>query len=193
MIWTLVWMAPIITAWPLKKLMMKTGFYCIIDQDIMRHMSNFFIDMMAITAFFGMTLKALSFFLPLICAITVLFPIILFACTKVAAGFVNNYKDVRTLYIMGTLTGTAATGLFLCRIIDPESRSPIAFEQALAPVFIAIPNFIATPILHFEILGGHSPWSVIGWSLVVTAISGCFLVVFIKALNKAYADVPEAQ
>ena len=191
MIWTLVWMAPLITAWPIKKIMKISGFEFIVCPDIMRHISNFFIDLMAITAFFGMTLKALLYFLPLLCAIVVFIPLVLYACTQIIVRYINDYKDVRTLYLMGTLTGTAATGLFLCRIIDPESRSPIAFEQAIAPVFMTIPLTIATTIMHFEVLGGHSPWSVIGWSLVVAGLCGICLIFFIRALNRVYRDDPD--
>lgn len=188
MVWTFVWMAPIITAWPLRKMLVKTGFYCLIDQKIMSHLGNFFIDLMVMCSFFGMALTALKYYLPLLCAISILIPLVLYVLTRITVKYVNNYKDIRTLYIMGTLTGTAATGLFLCRIIDPENKSPIAYEQAIAPMFVSMGEIPTAPLMHLEVLGGHSPWILMGALLVKAVAAGVALMIITRLLNKAYLD-----
>ncbi len=192
MVWTFVWLAPLITGIPLKKLLDKLGLEHLINQTLMSHICNFFIDVMVICCFFGMTLHTLKDYMPMIIMASILWPIFLFILTKCVVKFVNNFKDIRVIYTMGVLLGTAATGIFMARILDPASKSPIAFEQAIAPLFISMVGIPTAPIIHLEVLGGHSPWLVVGGMLGKALLALICLIVVTRLLNAAYTkSAPE--
>lgn len=187
-IWLFAWIAPVITGTIIRTVLKKTGYSCLLDAGTLSHLSNTFIDIMVMCSFFGMALNTLSTYLPLIVSVSITLTTTLYITSKFQLSFINNFRDVRMLYLMGTLTGTAATGLFLCRIIDPDGKSPIAFEQAVAPVFIAIVETVTAPILHFEVLGGNSPWMVIQWLAVKALVCCAAIGIFTVLLNKVYKN-----
>ncbi len=68
----------------------------------------------------------------------------------------------RSAAIFGTVTGTIACGLLLLRIVDPEFKTPAAFE-------IAVMNILVLPIVGGCTLLVNAPlwW---GWSLGMTIL-----------------------
>jgi len=90
-----------------------------------------------------------------------------------------DYKLERSMAIFGTVVGTVSSGLLLLRIMDPDFKSPVAFELGFMVVFGA-------PIILGSVLLVNAPilW---GWSLESTigafgVLSVVFLIM-IKALG----------
>ncbi|MCK5517760.1 MAG: hypothetical protein KAI39_12850 [Desulfobulbaceae bacterium] len=88
----------------------------------------------------------------------------------------------RSAAIFGTITGTVSCGLLLLRIIDPEFKTPVAFE-------IGLMNIFALPIVGVCTLLVNAPlwW---GWSVGLTVLvfagilSVCLLLLKLLGFTK---------
>jgi glutamate:Na+ symporter, ESS family len=73
----------------------------------------------------------------------------------------------RALALFGTTTGTAASGLLLLRIVDPEFKTPAAFEVGMMNVFllVAIPiSFVTFTLPQIGVMYGV--WLAVGFVIV---------------------------
>ncbi len=113
---------------------------------------------------------------------TYLFPITLMALTS---GFLTTlaviwfgkrldaYSLERTAAIYGTVTGTVSCGLLLLRIVDPDFKTPVAFEIAVMNVFV-LPFVGGGTVL----VNGPLWWN---WSVALTV--GVFAVMILISLT----------
>ena len=187
MVWTFTWMIPVLTAYPLRKFLNMTGYDVVIDDKLMAHIGNYCIDLMVICSFFGMTLSILGKFLPVLLIVSVVLTVLIFGLMRLITWNIKNFRNIRVLYEFGVLTGTAATGLFLVRIVDPDGKNPMALEQAFASFVMTFFHIPTAPFTHLEALGGHSPWIVVA-GYAAKALAGLVLVIIGNRLvNRAYA------
>ena len=85
----------------------------------------------------------------------------------------SEYRLERTAAIFGVVTGTVSCGLLLLRIVDPDFKTPVAYEIAVMNVF-ALPVIGGCTVLVNGPLWWHWPlWVTI---LVFTGIAATALI-----------------
>jgi ESS family glutamate:Na+ symporter len=151
-----------------KWLMKLTGTGYLADPGIQRRITGWSVDYLIIATVAAIQLKVVwDYILPIsLISITngvvTTFLVILFGKKLEAFGL------ERSVAIFGTVTGTVSCGLLLLRIVDPEFKTPVAFE-------IAVMNIFVLPIVGVCTLLVNAPlwW---GWSvgLTVFVFAGIF-------------------
>lgn len=122
-----------------------------LDNSTIRRFTGLFIDFMVTAVFMSIEVRAIQhLFLPIIVTIA-LGSLMTFG---LAIWFGRRLPELgfeRTLYIVGTCTGTSATGLLLVRMVDPEFKTSVAAEGAMfnVPVlFIGAPMTVIIPLAY---------------------------------------------
>jgi ESS family glutamate:Na+ symporter len=78
--------------------------------------------------------------------------------------------------LFGTSTGTAASGLLLLRIVDPDFKTPVAAEVGLMNVFLLLLIYLSFVLYPLPKTG-----MVIG--LLTLAVSGVVALILLKVLK----------
>jgi len=145
-----------------KWLMKLTGTGYLADPGIQRRITGWSVDYLIVATVAAIQLKIVwDYILPIsLIAITngVLTTLLVFHFGKK----LNAFGLERSAAIFGTVTGTVSCGLLLLRIVDPEFKTPVAFE-------IAVMNIFVLPIVGGCTLLVNAPlwW---GWSVGLTVL-----------------------
>lgn len=186
-VWAIFFVMPIPAALIVRKALQLLKLEHLIDPQLNTRVAGGLIDIIVISSFFGMTLAALQQFgVFIVLGIVVVLLILLVTIPLVCRGL--PYETEHILYLTGTLTGTVATGLFLCRLIDPEQHHPLPYEAAMAGVF-TLATIPLAPIGHLQILFG---WSAFEWIGLQFALALAWVVVLVLAriwYKKVYIGV----
>jgi ESS family glutamate:Na+ symporter len=146
----------------LKWLMKITGIGYLADPGIQRRITGWSVDYLIIATVAAIQLKIVwDYLLPIsLIAVTngVLTTLLVIRFGKKLGAF----RLERAVAIFGTVTGTVSCGLLLLRIVDPEFKTPVAFE-------IAVMNIFVLPIIGGCTLLVNAPlwW---GWSVGLTVL-----------------------
>ncbi len=122
-----------------------------LDNATTRRFTGLFMDFMVVSVFMSIEVQAIQhLFVPIIITVIIGSALTLF----VALWFGRRLPELgfeRTLYIVGTCTGTSATGLLLVRMVDPEFKTSVASEGAMFNVpflVIGAPLLAAVPLAY---------------------------------------------
>ena len=146
----------------IKWLMKITGIGYLADPGIQRRITGWSVDYLIIATVAAIQLKIVwDYLLPIsLIAVTngVLTTLLVMRFGKKLGAF----RLERSVAIFGTVTGTVSCGLLLLRIVDPEFKTPVAFE-------IAVMNIFVLPIIGGCTLLVNAPlwW---GWSVGLTVL-----------------------
>jgi len=171
----------------LKWLMKITGIGYLADPGIQRRITGWSVDYLIIATVAAIQLKIVwDYILPIsLIAVTngVLTTLLVIRFGKKLGAF----RLERSVAIFGTVTGTVSCGLLLLRIVDPEFKTPVAFE-------IAVMNIFVLPIIGGCTLLVNAPlwW---GWSVGLTVLvfagifSGALLLLKLLGFMEGQSEV----
>ena len=163
-----------------RKIMKKIKINHLIDPETTRRLTGTTVDFMICAVFMGIEVQELSdvagpFIISMVLAsIATLYICIWFGRRSPEYGF------ERGLTLFGYCTGTAASGLLLLRIVDPDFKTPVVVEVGLMNVFATIifkPISWSMPFVPVE--GFPMLWIFVG-VIVVTPI----VMYFLKMIRK---------
>lgn len=156
-----------------KKLMQVIGVIYLVDPGVQRRITGWSVDYLIVATVVAIQLHVVWVY---IVPISVMALVNGIATTAVVLWFgrrLDGFNLERTAAIYGTVTGTVSCGLLLLRIVDPEFKSPVAFE-------IAIMNVFTAPVVGLGTVQVNGPlwWH---WSVGVTVL--VFAAIFAVCLS----------
>lgn len=174
-------------AYILKWMMKVAGIVHLVDPGIQRRITGWSVDYLIVATVAAIQLKIVwDYILPI--GVIALANGILTTLLVVYFGKrLDRFGLERSAAIFGTVTGTVSCGLLLLRIVDPEFKTPVAYE-------IAVMNIFVLPIVGGGTVLVNAPlwW---GWSVGLTVLAfagilaGCLLLLkllgFIKGKGSA--------
>jgi ESS family glutamate:Na+ symporter len=168
MLWGFCFMVGLAIALIVKRIITALGLDYLTDPGVQRRITGWSVDFLTIATISAIQLAVVwQFMLPIS-----LMALTMGICTTALVVFfarrIEAYNLERMAAIYGTVTGTVACGLLLVRIVDPEFKTPAAFEVGLMNVFVV-------PIIGACMFLTNSPlwwdWSVATTILVFLAIA----------------------
>lgn len=121
-----------------RKIMGKCGIMHLIDGETTRRLTGATVDFMICAVFMGIEVRQLQeVAIPFVIAVALGTIITLMICMWFGRRS-PEYGFERGLTLFGYCTGTAASGLLLLRIVDPDFDTPVAVEVGLMNVFALI-------------------------------------------------------
>ncbi|HPB81778.1 MAG TPA: sodium/glutamate symporter, partial [Spirochaetota bacterium] len=164
-------------------IMTKLGIRRIIDPGIQRRITGWSVDFLLVGTIMAIQLVVVWEYIVPIALMSVAAAVVTTWSILYLGRRIDTLNFERTMTIFGTCTGTVSTGLLLLRVIDPEFRTPVAFE-------IGIMNMVAMPIIVASMLLVNAPvwwgwnlWLVIGANVLLLLIS-IILILVIKMWGK---------
>lgn len=164
-----------------RKLMVMRGIHTLLDDATCHRLTNMLVDFMICAVFMGIRLSSLQdILLPFTLAIIAATILTLALCVWFGRRC-PEYGFERCLALFGYCTGTAASGLLLLRIADPEFRTPVAVEIGVMNVcLLFIFDTTVTLAMPFAPAPGFPlPWIFAGLAVVLPLI-----VFFLKMVRK---------
>jgi len=151
----------------------KIGLVKYIDNNIQRRITGVAVDYMVVATLMAVKITAVwTNIIPitLMCLFAGLFTIffLLYFGRRI-----DEYSFERFIALFGIGTGTAASGLLLLRIVDPEFKTPVASEVGLMnlPLLVLIYlSFVAFPLPKFGVVNG----------MIVLAVTAVVAIVLLK-------------
>ncbi len=162
-LWGFFFLLGLCVALIVKKLMGVMGIIHLADPGIQRRITGWSVDYLIVATVVAIQFQVVWTYIVPIGVIAVINGI---ATTTLVVWFgrrLDAYNLERTAAIYGTVTGTVSCGLLLLRIVDPEFKTPVAYE-------IAIMNVIVVPIVGGSTVLVNAPlwW---GWSVGMTVLA----------------------
>ncbi|HRX58349.1 MAG TPA: hypothetical protein P5075_06195 [Eubacteriales bacterium] len=161
----------ILFAFLIKAILKKTKFTYVIDPGVQGSITGFLVDTLTVSAMLAINIKLVfTGLVPMLINIAVVF-VVTFFLVRYFARRSGACANERFLAEFGIVTGTAATGLILLRIVDPQFKTPVAGEMVwwnilnLFVGILVILSQIAIPITNFWL-----------WIGILTASIPVFLV-----------------
>jgi len=173
------------TAYILKGLMKAVGIVHLVDPGIQRRITGWSVDYLIVATVAAIQMKIVWDYILPISVIALANGIITTLIVVYFGKRLEAFGLERSAAIFGTVTGTVSCGLLLLRIVDPEFKTPVAFE-------IAVMNIFVLPIVGGGTVLVNAPlwW---GWSvgLTVLAFAGilaiCLLLLKLLGLTRGPA------
>lgn len=175
--WGMMFLWGMITAAIVRKILVKLDLTKYMDNNIQRRITGVAVDYLIIATLMAVKVATIwTHFAPVvaICLVTTLVTlvVILFFGRRLA-----EYSLERTLAMFGTLTGTAASGLMLLRIADPDFKTPVAYE-------VGIQNVFALPLLPLTFVTFGLPQVGLPIAMGMSAIMVVVALVIIKVIGQ---------
>ena len=162
-----------------RKLMAKFDLIHLLDGETTRRLTGATVDFMICAVFLGIEMRALQeVLLPFIVAIAAATFITLIICVWFGRRS-PEYGFESCLIMFGYATGTAASGLLLLRIADPDYETPVAVEGGLMNVFSCLTFLPVTLSMPFAPLPGYPIVWVFAAVIIATPIA-MYLLKFIR-------------
>jgi ESS family glutamate:Na+ symporter len=149
-------------AYILKWIMKVAGIVHLVDPGIQRRITGWSVDYLIVATVAAIQLKIVWDYLLPISVIALANGILTTFLVIHFGKKLDAYGLERSAAIFGTVTGTVSCGLLLLRIVDPEFKTPVAFE-------IAMMNILVLPIVGGCTVLVNAPlwW---GWSVGLTVL-----------------------
>jgi glutamate:Na+ symporter, ESS family len=173
----LMFMWGMIIAFIARFILKKLGLSRFMDNNVQRRITGVAVDFMIVATLMAVQVATvLTHILPifLICLLVSIFTFffLLFFGRRL-----GEYSFERLLALFGTSTGTAASGLLLLRIVDPDFKTPVAFEVGMMNVFLLIllpTNFIIFTLPQIGLLTG----------IIMSAVMAIVPLIIVKLIGE---------
>ncbi len=164
-------------------IMTKLGIRRIIDPGIQRRITGWSLDFLLVGTIMAIQLVVVWEYIVPIALMSLAATVVTTWSILYLGRRIDTLNFERTMTIFGTCTGTVSTGLLLLRVIDPEFRTPVAFEIGLMNM-VAMPIIVASMLLvNAPVWWGWNLWLVIGANVLLLLIS-IILILVIKMWGK---------
>lgn len=164
-----------------RKIMVWTGCIRLLDDATCHRLTNMLVDFMICSVFMGISLKSLE-------DVLLPFSLAIVAATIVTLGLCvwfgrrcPEFGFERCLALFGYCTGTAASGILLLRIVDPEFRTPVAVEIGVMNVCLL---FIFDTTITLAMPFAPQPGFPLAWIFLGLAVILPVVVYFLKMVRK---------
>ena len=176
MLWGFFFLFGLCIAILVKKAMRTMGAVHLADPGIQRRITGWSVDYLIVATVAAIQLQVVWEHIVPIGIIALVNGIATTALVVWFGNRLDQYRLERVAAIYGTVTGTVSCGLLLLRIVDPEFKTPVAFEIALMNVF-AVPVVGVGTVL----VNGPLWWD---WSVGLTvAVFAAFAAVCLAILR----------
>lgn len=170
------------TAYILKGLMKAAGVVYLVDPGIQRRITGWSVDYLIVATVAAIQIRIVWDYILPISVIALANGILTTLIVIYFGKRLETFGLERSAAIFGTVTGTVSCGLLLLRIVDPEFKTPVAFE-------IAVMNIFVLPIVGGGTVLVNAPlwW---GWSVGLTVLvfteilSVCLLLLKLLGFTK---------
>ena len=161
-----------------RKIMGKLGILHLIDSETTHRLTGSTVDFMICAVFMGIQVRQLQDVAwPFVIAVVLGSVATLIICLWFGRRS-PEYGFERGLTLFGYCTGTAASGLLLLRIVDPDFDTPVAVEVGLMNVFAILlfkPISWSMPFVPVE--GFPMSWIFLGVIVVTPLVMYCFRMI----------------
>ena len=159
----------LVVKWAMQRLNIQS----LADAGVQRRITGFSVDFLIVATVAAIELKIVWDYLLPIGLIALVNGVMTTALVVYFGRRLSAYSLERTAAIYGVVTGTVSCGLLLLRIVDPDFKTPVAYELAVMNVF-SLPVVGGCTVL----VNGPLWW---GWPLWVTILvfAGIMAVVLI--------------
>lgn len=163
----------LINAFILRLIMNKLSIDHLIDNNVQRRITGVTVDFMIVATMMAVQVAAIWQFIAPIAVTCVLVAIFTYFLITFFGKRVGDFSFERTLAMFGYCTGTAASGLLLLRIADPDFKTPVATEVGLMNLFCLIFSFHLSVVVY--------PLPVFGFAkgTLIVAATGLAMILFI--------------
>ena len=169
-------------AYILKWIMKVAGIVHLVDPGIQRRITGWSVDYLIVATVAAIQLKIVWDYLLPISVIAIANGILTTLLVIYFGKRLDAFGLERSAAIFGTVTGTVSCGLLLLRIVDPEFKTPVAFELAVMNIFVLPIVGGGTVLVNAPLWWG---WSVGLTVLVFAAIlSVCLILLKLLGLTK---------
>lgn len=145
-----------------KWIMTRLNIQYLVDAGVQRRITGFSVDYLIVATVAAIQLKIVWDYLLPISLMALVNGILTTILVVYFGRRLSAYGIERTAAIFGTVTGTVSCGLLLLRIVDPDFKTPVAYELAVMNVF-SLPVVGGCTVL----VNGPLWWD---WSLWVTVL-----------------------
>jgi len=154
----------------------KLGLAKYIDNNVQRRITGVAVDFLIVATLMAVKIAAIWSNLVPIVLMCLLPGMFTFFYLFYFGHRLGEYGFERLVAIFGLCTGTAASGLLLLRIVDPEFKTPVATELGLSniPVLVTVPlSFITFTLPKFGV----------GKGIIILAVISIVMMILLKVLR----------
>lgn len=133
--WGMMFVWGMIVAAIIRTILAKLGLTRYMDNDIQRRITGVAVDYLIVATLMAIKVATIwTHFIPIL-SICLIATLVTFYFMLYFGRRLQNYSLERMLAMFGTVTGTAASGLMLLRIADPDFKTPAAWELGMMNAF----------------------------------------------------------
>ena len=162
----------------IRVVMKKLGLLHLINPGIQRRITGWSVDFLIVATVMAIELAVVRAYIIPIAVMSIISGVLTTWAVLYLGKRLESLNLERMVTIYGTCTGTVASGLLLLRMVDPQFKTPVAFEIGLMSIFAA-PIILLSMIL----VNGPVLW---GWSLAITIIVHVALLVLSLVLIRIF-------
>ncbi len=176
MLWGFFFFFGLGVALVVKLAMQRLKIQYLADAGVQRRITGFSVDFLIVATVAAIELKIVWDYLLPISLIALVNGVMTTALVVYFGRRLSAYSLERTAAIYGVVTGTVSCGLLLLRIVDPDFKTPVAYELAVMNVF-SLPVVGGCTVL----VNGPLWW---GWPLWVTILVFAGIMAVVLTLMK---------
>ena len=135
MLWGFFFFFGLGVALVVKWAMQRLNIQCLADAGVQRRITGFSVDFLIVATVAAIELKIVWDYLLPISLIALVNGVMTTVLVVYFGRRLSAYSLERTAAIFGVVTGTVSCGLLLLRIVDPDFKTPVAYELAVMNVF----------------------------------------------------------
>ena len=157
----------ILVSFAIKKILRKFKFNYIIDTNIQSSITGFLVDFLMLSSLMAINLQLIKEGLLWVVLTVFVVATINFFVVRYFALRSGNHEYERFMTEFGITTGTAATGMLLLRVVDPQLKSPVVQELVwwnILNLIVGITVFmsqVALPVTNFWVWYGIIAGSIV--------------------------------
>jgi ESS family glutamate:Na+ symporter len=178
--WGAMFVVTVVVGMMVRKMMERTGTDFLISPGVQKHLAGICVDYAVAASVAAISLPALrAYALPLFLLSLAGGLVTVLAFLWFPQRVWRNYRVERTLVTYGTLTGTMDSGIALCRVVDPDLRTPAVedYVRGMPLMFLLILPLYG--LLFLPLRGYGSGGASLFYSLT---LGGFFLFLFLFLL-----------
>jgi ESS family glutamate:Na+ symporter len=164
----------------IRLIMTKLGLDYMIDSDIQRRITGTTVDYLIVATLMAVQIEIVLRYIVPISLVCIICAIITTLFVLYFGRRIGSYDFERTVALYGYCTGTAASGLLLLRIVDPQFKTPVAMEVG----FMNLILFFTSSHLLFLVGTLPSPDTLSVTAMVgVHAVTAVVMIILLKVFR----------